>query len=114
MTAPMKRYGIAVGVDGAPASTFAVCWAARDAALRNVPLTLVHMVNATTTWPQVAMAGEVLAWLEDDGRRVLQEAVKIAEDATRTSRKIDITQELWHAPPMPTLAEMSDEADMLV
>src|SRR6185312_9119448 len=57
---------------------------------------------------------EVLAWRDDDGRRVLQEAVKIAEDATRTSRKIDITQELWHAPPMPTLAEMSDEADMLV
>jgi len=114
MTAPAKRHGIVVGVDGSPASNFAVCWAARDAALRNVPLTLVHMVNATTTWPQVAMAGEVLAWLEDDGRRVLQEAVKIAEDATRTSRKIDITQELWHAPPMPTLAEMSDEADMLV
>jgi len=114
MTALAKRHGIVVGVDGSPASNFAVCWAARDAALRNVPLTLVHMVNATTTWPQVAMAGEVLAWLEDDGRRVLQEAVKIAEDATRTSRKIDITQELWHAPPMPTLAEMSDEADMLV
>ena len=114
MTASVKRHGIVVGVDGSPASNFGVCWAARDAALRNVPLTLVHMVNATTTWPQVAMAAEVLAWRDDDGRRVLQEAVKIAEDATRTSRKIDITQELWHAPPMPTLAEMSDEADMLV
>ncbi len=114
MTAPGKHRGIVVGVDGSPASNFAVCWAARDAALRNVPLTLVHMVNATTTWPQVAMAAEVLAWREDDGRRVLQEAVKIAEDATRTSRKIDITQELWHAPPVPTLAKMSEEADMVV
>lgn len=114
MTAPVKHRGIVVGVDGSPASNFAVCWAARDAALRNVPLTLVHMVNATTTWPQVAMAAEALAWWEDDGRRVLQEAVKIAEDATRTSRKIDITQELWHAPPMPTLAKMSEEADMVV
>lgn len=114
MTAPMKRYGIAVGVDGSPASNFAVCWAARDAALRNVPLTLVHMVNATTTWPQVAMAAEALAWWEDDGRRVLREAVKIAEDATRASRKIDLTSELWHAPPAPTLAKMSEEADMVV
>lgn len=114
MTAPLKPHGIVVGVDGSPASNFAVCWAARDAALRNVPLTLVHMVNATTTWPQVAMAAEVLAWREDDGRRVLQEAVKIAEDATRTSRKIDIKQELWHAPPVPTLAKMSEEADMVV
>ena len=114
MTASMKRHGIVVGVDGSPASNFAVCWAARDAAMRNVPLTLVHMVNATTTWPQVPMAAEALAWQEDDGRRLLQEAVKIAEDATRTSRRIDIARELWHAPPAPTLVEMSDEAEMVV
>lgn len=114
MTESVQRYGIVVGVDGSPASNFAVCWATRDAALRNVPLTLVHMVNATTTWPQVAMVGEALAWREDDGRRVLEEAVKVAEDATRTSRKIDITRELWHAPPVPTLAQMSQEADMVV
>lgn len=114
MTASVKRHGIVVGVDGSPASNFAVCWAARDAAMRNVPLTLVHMVNATTTWPQVPMAAEALAWQEDDGRRLLQEAVKIAEDATRTSRRIDIARELWHAPPAPTLVEMSDEAEMVV
>ncbi|OSC24423.1 universal stress protein UspA [Mycobacterium vulneris] len=114
MTASMKRHGIVVGVDGSPASNFAVCWAARDAAMRNVPLTLVHMVNATTTWPQVPMAAEALAWQEDDGRRILQEAVKIAEDATRTSRRIGITRELWHAPPVPTLVEMSEEAEMVV
>lgn len=114
MTASMRRHGIVVGVDGSPASNFAVCWAARDAALRNVPLTLVHMVNATTMWPQVPMAAEAMAWQEDDGRRVLEEAVKIAEDATRTTRKIDITRELWHAPPAPTLANMSEEADMVV
>lgn len=114
MTAPAKPHGIVVGVDGSPASNFAVCWAARDAALRNVPLTLVHMVNATTTWPQVPMAADVLAWREDDGRRILQEAAKIAEDATRTTRTIDITRELWHAPPTPTLAKMSEDADMIV
>ena len=114
MTAFTKRYGIVVGVDGSPASNFAVCWAARDAALRNVPLTLVHMVNATTVWPQVPMAAEALAWQEDDGRRLLREAVKIAEDATRTSRNVDIASELWHAPPAPTLARMSEEAVMVV
>ncbi|MEB4212232.1 universal stress protein [Mycobacterium sp. 94-17] len=114
MTASIKRHGIVVGVDGSPASNYAVCWAARDAAMRNVSLSLVHMVNATTTRPQVSMAAEALAWQEDDGRRVLQEAVKIAEDATRTSRKIDIASALWHAPPAPTLARMSEEAEMVV
>lgn len=114
MTASVKRFGIVVGVDGSPASNFAVCWAARDAAMRNVPLTLAHMVNATTVWPQVPIAAEALAWQVDEGPRILQEAVKVAEDANRTSRKIDIATELWHAPPVPTLAKMSDEAEMVV
>ncbi|WP_196766075.1 universal stress protein, partial [Mycobacterium avium] len=64
MAASSKRCGVLVGVDGSPASNFAVCWAARDAAMRNVPLTLVHMVNAATVWPQVPMAAEAVAWQE--------------------------------------------------
>lgn len=114
MAASSKRCGVLVGVDGSPASNFAVCWAARDAAMRNVPLTMVHMVNAATVWPQVPMAAEAVAWQEDDGRRVLQEAVKIAEDATRNGRKLAITTELWHAPPAPTLAQLSEEAELVV
>jgi nucleotide-binding universal stress UspA family protein len=114
MTVPMKRYGIVVGVDGSPASNFAVCWAARDAAMRHIPLTLVHMVNAVTMWPQVPMSAEAVVWQEDDGRRVLDEAVKIAEDATKTYRRIEISSELRHSPPVPTLAEMSEEAEMVV
>ena len=114
MTAAMKRYGIVVGVDGSPASNFAVCWAARDAAMRHIPLTLVHMVNAVTMWPQVPMSAEAVVWQEDDGRRVLDEAVKIAEDATKTYRRIEISSELRHSPPVSTLAEMSEEAEMVV
>jgi hypothetical protein len=36
MSAPVKPLGIVVAVDGSPASNAATCWAARDAALRNV------------------------------------------------------------------------------
>src|SRR5271156_4453488 len=115
MTAPAKRYGIVVGVDGSAASNFAVCWAARDAAMRNVPLTLVHMFKAfVPTIPQIPMPNGVALWQEDDGRRILEEAVKIAEDATKTCRRIEISSELRHSPPVPTLAEMSEEAEMVV
>src|ERR1700758_4816632 len=48
MPKPLKRYGVVVGVDGSAASNFAVYWAARDAAMRHISLTLVHMVNAVT------------------------------------------------------------------
>ncbi len=114
MSAPIKRYGIVVGVDGSAASDFAVCWAARDASMRHIPLTLVHMVNSVTMWPQVPMSAEAVVWQEDDGRRILEEAVKVAEDATKTCRKIEISSELRHSPPVPTLAEMSEEAEMVV
>jgi nucleotide-binding universal stress UspA family protein len=114
MPKPLKRYGVVVGVDGSAASNFAVYWAARDAAMRHISLTLVHMVNAVTMWPQVPMQAEVLVWQEDDGRRVLEAAAKIAEDAAKTYRRIDIATELRHSPPVPTLAEMSEEAEMVV
>ena len=114
MSEPIKRYGIVIGVDGSAASDFAVRWAARDAAMRHIPLTLVHMVNAVTMWPQVPMSAQAVEWQEDDGRRILEAAVTIAEDATKTCRSIEIATELRHSPPVPTLAEMSREAEMVV
>lgn len=43
--------GIVVGVDDSPAAKVAVYWAARDAELRNIPLTLVHALSPNmTTW----------------------------------------------------------------
>ena len=57
--------GIVVGVDGSPGPNVAVQWAARDAELRNVPLTLVHVVPATAgAWLESSMAP---AWM--GGRR---------------------------------------------
>jgi nucleotide-binding universal stress UspA family protein len=55
-----------------------------------------------------------VVWREDDGRRVLDEAVKIAEDATKTHRGIEISSGLGHSPAVPTLAELSEEAEMIV
>ncbi len=115
MSTTAKRHGIVVGVDGSPASNFAVCWAARDAAMRNVPLTLVHAFSTyVPTLPQIPMPSGVGVWQADDGRRALEEAVKIAEDATKAHGKIDVTSELKPSPPVPTLAEMSNEAEMVV
>lgn len=115
MSASGKRYGIVVGVDGSPASDFAVCWGARDAALRGIRLTLVHMVNLTApVWPPMPLTADTAIWQEDYGRRILQEAIKIAEDAAKIHGRIDISVELRFAPPVRTLVEMSEEAEMVV
>jgi nucleotide-binding universal stress UspA family protein len=115
LSAPAKRHGILVGVDGSPAAKAAVCWAARDAAMRHVPLTVVHMVNAMVTmYPAIPLSAGVAVWQEEQGRQVLEEAVTIAEDAVSGDRAITVASELRCSPPVPTLVQMSDEAEMLV
>ncbi|MGO8769670.1 MAG: universal stress protein [Mycobacterium sp.] len=115
MSAPASRHGIIVGVDGSPAANVAVCWAAREAAMRNVPLTVVHMVSAMVPMsPAIPLSAGVAVWQEEQGRHVLERAVKIAEDAVGSDRTIDVKSELRCSPPVPTLVEMSGGAEMLV
>jgi nucleotide-binding universal stress UspA family protein len=115
MSKNVKRYGFVVGVDGSPASDSAVCWAACDAAMRNVRLTLVHMFSTyVPTFPQIPLPTGVAVWQADDGRRILEEAVKIAEDAAETHGKIEVASAVKSSPPVPTLVEMSKDADMVV
>ena len=52
-------------------------------------------------------------WQEEQGREVLEQAVKIAEDAVTTDRKIDL-RATRSVPPVPTLVEMSKEAELVV
>ena len=55
--------GIVVGVDGSAASRVAVDWAARDAAMRRVPLTLVHVLPgaAVQAWIEVPLPSAFIA-----------------------------------------------------
>jgi nucleotide-binding universal stress UspA family protein len=115
MSKPGKRYGIVVGVDGSAASNAAVRWAAHEAAMRDIPLAVVHMVKAAEqVYPEMSLSADAAVCQQREGNRVLEEAVKIAEDATTTDRKIAISKELRVSPPVPTLAEMSEKAEMVV
>lgn len=115
MSESVKRLGIVVAVDGSPASNSAACWAAREAAMRNVPLTIVHAVaTPTATWPPVPYPESLAVRLEDDGKKAIMHAMKIAEDAMPEDGKVAIGRELVYSTPAPTLIEMSNEAEMVV
>ncbi len=49
---PSTHSGVVVGADGSPKAQFAVEWAAREAVLHGVPLTLAHIrpEAQTRTW----------------------------------------------------------------
>jgi nucleotide-binding universal stress UspA family protein len=115
MSGLSKKYGIIAGVDGSPASNAAVCWAARDAVIRHVPLTLVHVVNpGASPWSQAPLLDGFAVWQENEGRRVLADALKIARDTATVKSGIPIESELIFSATVPTLVDLSKEAELMV
>lgn len=115
MSAPVKELGIVVAVDASPASTAAARWAAREAAMRNIPLTVVHAVSTpTATYPPVPYPESLVTSLEDEGKKAIMHATKVAEDAMPADRAVPVGRKLVYSPPVPTLLKMSDAAEMIV
>jgi len=90
MSTSTTHRGIVVGVDGSPSAKVAVDWAASDAALRNVPLTLVHVLTPPTvmtsvprtasTWPEVTLPSGFKQWQQIQGP---QDSSRRAQDRRR-------------------------------
>ncbi|TRW81696.1 universal stress protein [Mycolicibacterium sp. 018/SC-01/001] len=111
MSAP-DRQPVVVGVDGSPSSSAALAWAARDAVLRGVDLTVLHAAAPTVTaWPGGAPAG-VPQWQREQGRQVL-------DDAARTAREliggaVDVRTGFASTSPTTALVEASRTARVVV
>jgi nucleotide-binding universal stress UspA family protein len=119
MSAPASHRGIVVGVDGSPPSKVAVDWAARDAAMRKIPLTVVHGLNPPTmvmTFPDTPMppSPQYMQWQEDEERTILNDALKTVEESTKRVGRIDVSGELMTGSAVPTLVELSKDAEMVV
>jgi nucleotide-binding universal stress UspA family protein len=115
MSSQAKDYGIIVGVDGSPASNAAVCWAAHDAVMRHIPLTLIHVVNpAASPWSQAPLLDDFAVWRENEGHRILADALKIALDIANGEPRISIESELMFSATVPTLVKLSKEAELVV
>jgi nucleotide-binding universal stress UspA family protein len=114
MTGNGKHFGVVVGVDGSDPSDMAVRWAAREAALRKLRLTLVHAITTSTTvWPAAPTSAELRQRQEVDARAIIDDAVRIAENTIEPDRaKID--GQIFTSAPVPTLVDMSKDADMVV
>ena len=109
---------IVVGIDGSPVSKVAVDWAARTAALREVPLKLVHVLNppVVMAFPEVPIPAGYLEWQSEEGRTLLAAAVTTAEESALLIGKgpIAVTTEMVAGPSVPTLVDESTRAQMVV
>jgi nucleotide-binding universal stress UspA family protein len=120
MSSPGPYSGILVGVDGSPPSTRALRWAVREAAMRKAPLTIVHVrtplpMNSTAmTWAAAPIPQEVFDWQDEQAQAVINDAIKIVEDSTAHSGVPQVTSEVICAAPVPTLVDLTKDAQMIV
>jgi len=104
-----------VGVDGSPASKVAVDWAARDAAIRGIPLSLVHVVSSVfAPLSQTPLPAGFGKWQQQTGRRFLDEAMTVAEEATRDTGPLQVRSEMYYSATVPTLVDVAKGAEMVV
>jgi len=106
--------GIVVGVDGSSGSRVAVQWAADDAKLRNVPLTLVHVIPATAgEWLESSLVPEWMRGQRARGRQVIDEALEIANESCRRGPP-QLYCEMPSALAVLGLVDQSKDADLVV
>jgi len=117
MTGHRAHQRILVGVDGSAPSNAALRWAAREAATRNLSMTVVHARTTPTAgltemaWPAAPVPEELTRWQEEEAQQVLADSVKVAEGELESLR---VSTKMVFSAPIPTLVELSKDADMVV
>jgi nucleotide-binding universal stress UspA family protein len=120
MSERLTRLGILVGVDGSADAEAAVRWAAEEAVMRNIPLTLVHVLptpeggcqawglSTTPLPPDLDKLHEQHAW------QVIEDAINIIDDSTAANSGLRVNSEVLFSPVIPTLVDLAKDAAMIV
>ncbi|MEU3448391.1 universal stress protein [Streptomyces thermolilacinus] len=99
---------ITAGVDGSPESLAAAGWAAREAALRGLPLRLVH------AWLWQPLDVPIAQDREAEARRAQAVLDEAEAEVRRLHPDVQVTTRLVSDTPVPALLEAAGSAEMLV
>jgi nucleotide-binding universal stress UspA family protein len=107
---------ILVGVDGSAASRVAVGWAAREAAMRNVGLMLVHVTIPPTMTGRhdFRVRPESNHRRHAEGLRLLREAAAIVEGIGNDAQPTSVSRQVFAGVALPTLIGLSKDVEMIV
>ena len=115
MRSSNRRLGVVVGVDGSARSAVAISWAAREAELRQVPLTLVHASSGGLTgWPVSVLARALGRPPAQRAHQVLDEAVDVVDRSCRARGPAKVITKVAATDPVSALAELSRDAELVV
>jgi len=100
---------VLVGYDGTKQSAYAVGWAATEARLRRLPLTVVHSWHWPYSISHIDYEGAAI--VKRMGRHILDRGVALAE---RSAPGVRITGRLMDGPAYAALLAASGDADVIV
>ncbi len=110
-----SEFGILVGIDGSPESDAAIRWAAHEAELRHLPVTLMHVVApALVTWPIETLEFSYQQWQNDNAQYVIEQAQKVVQTAVGDAAPPDVRVRLRHDGVMTELSAASAKASLVV
>ncbi len=115
MSQTTTKLGILVGVDGSPESDAAVRWATAEALMRDLPLTLMHVISPViTSWPVIPLEASVTEWQQQNAEEVIDNARKLVQSAAGDSEQLVVDTEIRYGDVSSTLAGGSRDAFMTV
>ena len=120
MSSARKHPGVVVGIDRSGDAGTAVRWAAREATLRDVALTLAPVPpigafgSSARVWTAAPTLDELHESRDDEAQKILSDAIKAIEDDADSGDLPEINSELLYSAPVPTLVDMSIEAQVVV
>jgi nucleotide-binding universal stress UspA family protein len=112
MSKEAEHPGVVVGIDGSSGSDIALRWAARDAELRGVSLTIVHVVPPSSGhWRESSAMPTWMRARRERGHHLLEEARRTVAASTRS---VDIVSHMPSAHAVSALVDLSKNANLLV
>ncbi|MGY4651227.1 universal stress protein [Mycobacterium sp. URHB0021] len=115
MSKPINEYGILVGVDGSPESDLAVQWAAHEAVMRKLAVTLMHVIApVVVSWPIEYLEASYHEWQEENARDVIKQATKNLNAAADEGELPSVRTEVQHDGIATALVGSTRKAHMIV
>ncbi|OBF93800.1 universal stress protein [Mycobacterium sp. 852002-51163_SCH5372311] len=115
MSETATGHGLLVAVDGSAASDAAVAWGTREAVMRDMPVTLLHVVAPIVVgWPVGRLYDDMPDWQNEAAQQVIAQARKVVEASSGESPSLGVHTEVSYANVVPALIEASKSAWMTV
>jgi len=113
MSSATGRSTVFVGVDGSADGDTAIRWAARDASMRSLPVTLIQVVAASPANSMMGPHGTMTQRQEDQAHQIIERARRIVGELDG-QKPAEVHTEVTYAAVVSALIDASKDAQMVV